>query len=573
MAMAETRECIPLSSVICAFTSPYLMGLIDHVLDFRQEASSGVRKALNAEIDKSIKLRGFSKYPSRADANKLRGPIFARIEQGNNKLTGEVLRAWAESQKDLQDRVERHLHGRNMPVDGPNRRDGVFNSHWRMNEWKEVVDTISLHNPDVARDDVRMMVSYVSGMAERVDVSSQPLSECIDKLRSIGIEDPDWQDFDDFASIVQEIADRKARQRTEVFTERCVNTLQQAQRNFESELQYLELDIAAWEEEASKTPAAIATALKLVEALRKNLEAYQCVRPQAESKSKEAERARARDQLETAISQVVDEWQGIFDVRVDGKKGKTIPFATSAPHETNGPASEQADSAPTVEENQDLRDMCQRLKSERNSYSSENCRLHSENKRLAAKNVGLEADKESLDSKNKELETKLSDSRDLGDYWRQFYAMSEQLRCVDDAVSRAKEQYSNQLVFALNSKSDKDIQFQKPEEVFAALAWLATDYHYLRWASTGEEPRFDERLRKSCSGWSYKPHQANTTMKQYREWYTTDYQGHTYELGKHLSKGTSGDPQNMIRIAFAWDKEHNQVIVGYIGRHQKNQHS
>ena len=572
MAVAETRECIPLSSVIHAFTPQYFLGLIDLVLQYRNQASGGVLKELNSAINQGIKVRGF-RYSSKAQPSQLRELILKEFAQGNDRLTGEVLRAWVESRKGLHSLVEGQLQSRNIPVAGPNRRDGVFNSHWRMNEWKEVVDTISLRDPVVDRDDVRMMVSYVSGMAERVDVSSQPLSECIDRLRRIDIEDPDWQDIDDFEVIVQEIADKKAQQRTEVLTERCVNTLQQTQRDFETELQYLELDIAAWEEEASKTPAAIATALRLVEALRENLEAYQCVRPQAESKSKEAERARARDQLEAAISQVADEWQGIFDVRVDGKKGETIPLATSAPHETNGPAGEQADSTPTVDENQDLLAMCQRLKGERDSYSSENYRLHSENSRLAAKNAGLEADKESLYSENKELKTNLSDSRDLGDYWRQFFAASEQLGCVDDAVSRAKELFPKQLVFALNSKSDKGSPFQKPEEVFAALAWLATDYHHLRWASAGEEPRFDERLKESCSGWSYKPHQGNTTKKQFREWYTTDYQGHTYELGKHIGKGNSGDPQKTIRIAFAWDEERSQVIVGYIGRHQKTQSS
>ena len=570
--MAEPDNSIPLSSVIRAFTPQYFQSLIDHVLQYRIQASGGVQKELSSAINQSIEIRGF-RYSSRAKPSQLRERMLRELAQGNDRLTGEVLRAWVESQRDLQALVKRQLLNFSIPVDGPNRRKGVFNAYWRMNEWRDLVDTICLHVASLDREDVRMMVCYVSGMAERVDVTSQPLSECIDKLRRIDIGDPDWQDIDDFEVIVQEIADKKARQRIELFTERCVNTLKQTQRDFETDLQYLELDIAAWEEEASKTPAAITTALKLAEALKENLEAYQSVRPQAESKSKEAERAQGRDQLEAAITQVVDEWQGIFDAKVDGKMGETIPLATSAPHETDGPAGEQADSTPTVDENQDLLDMCQRLKSERDSYSSQNYRLHSENYRLAAKNAGLEADKESLDSENKELRTNLSDSRDLRDYWRQFYAVSEQLGCVDDAVSRAKEQFSKQLVFALNSKSDKVSPFQKPEEVFAALAWLATDYHHLRWASAGEEPRFDERLKKSCSGWSYKPHQANITKKQYPKWYTSDYQGHTYELSEHLGKGTSADPQNTIRIAFAWDEDRSQVIVGYIGLHQRNRRS
>ena len=38
-------------------------------------------------------------------------------------------------------------------------------------------------------------------------------------------------------------------------------------------------------------------------------------------------------------------------------------------------------------------------------------------------------------------------------------------------------------------------------------------------------------------------------------------------------KGTSFDPQNTIRIAFDWDDEEKRVVVGYIGRHQKNRRS
>ena len=265
--MVETEERIPLSGVIHAFTPKYFLSLIDHVLQYRNQASGGVQKELSSAINQSIKIRGFS-YSSRAKPSQLNERMLGELAQGNDRLTGEVLRAWVESQKDLKGLVERQLHHRNIPVGGPNRRDGVFNSHWRMNEWKEVVNTISLHDPSVDRDDVRMMVSYVSGMAERIDVTSQPLSECINELNRIDIEDPDWQDIEDFVSIVQEIADNKARQRTVAFTERCVKTLQQIQHDFEMELQYLELDVDDWEEKASQTPAAITTGLKLVKALK-----------------------------------------------------------------------------------------------------------------------------------------------------------------------------------------------------------------------------------------------------------------------------------------------------------------
>ncbi len=47
----------------------------------------------------------------------------------------------------------------------------------------------------------------------------------------------------------------------------------------------------------------------------------------------------------------------------------------------------------------------------------------------------------------------------------------------------------------------------------------------------------------------------------------------TYTLDEHIGKGTKGDPQYMIRIAFGWDEDIKKVVVGYIGRHQRTQAS
>ena len=331
--MTETEDRIPLSSVIHAFTPQYFLGLIGHVLQYRDEASGGVLKELNSAINQGIKVRGF-RYSSKAQPSQLKDRILGELVQGNDSLTREVLRAWVESRDDLKALVEHQLLNRSYPVDGPNRRNGVLNSYWRMNEWRDLVDTICLHDASLDRDDVRLMVCYVSGMAERLDVSSQPLSACIEQLRRVDIEDPDWEDIDDFVSIVQEIADKKALKRTEALSERCANTLQEIQREFATEFQYLELDIAAWEEDAAATPATITTALRLAENLKENLVAYQSVRPQAESKSKEAERVHVRARQEAAIAQVVEEWQDIFAAKDDGKKGETIPGVPSASQET-----------------------------------------------------------------------------------------------------------------------------------------------------------------------------------------------------------------------------------------------
>lgn len=36
-----------------------------------------------------------------------------------------------------------------------------------------------------------------------------------------------------------------------------------------------------------------------------------------------------------------------------------------------------------------------------------------------------------------------------------------------------------------------------------------------------------------------------------------------------VGKGASFDPKSTIRIGFAWDDEHDRVVVGFVGRHQR----
>ena len=108
--------------------------------------------------------------------------------------------------------------------------------------------------------------------------------------------------------------------------------------------------------------------------------------------------------------------------------------------------------------------------------------------------------------------------------------------------------------------------------MFDALAWLATEYHRRR-SNPGAAPNFDKLIKEACPGWSYKSKQTGVTKEQFTEWYTTAVDGKSYELDAHIGKGTSFDPQQTIRVAFDWDDELKQVIVGYLGKHQRNRRS
>ena len=588
--MTVPEEGIPLTSVAGAFPLEYLGNLIDLVLQERDQASGSVRSGLDAAIDESIRVPGF-RSASKAHPSQLKRPVLAEVAKyENDRLAGAVLRAWAESQQELQAIAERHLRSLGLPVDGPNRRQGVFNGLWPRLEWNNAVDMIVQQNPEFDGDDVGMMVCYLSGMAVGPAVTSPLLTECIHQLGELSLDAPDWDEIDAFVAIVTEMADEITVERVTALAEHCRETLQKIRRDFATELKYLELDVAAWAQAADDRPAAALAVLELAEELKCNLAEYQPLHPQAASRQEEAERAPARAERESAIFDIAAKWESALAATADLNCGETPDAASHAASEGSDPAHEETGAAPATEyteaagdsagsappeDSQALRAACGRLETERNSLKSESDRLAAENDRLAQANSGLQVEKQSLDSENGQLRAKLAHSRDLEEYWRRFYAApkTDQVKNVNEAVLRAKELFPEQLVFALNSKSDKDSPFQKPEEVFAALAWLATDYHYLRWASAGKDPRFDERLRKSCSGWSYKPHQANVTKQQFAEWYTTKFKGRPYKLDEHLGKGTRADPQNTIRIAFAWDEDRSQVIVGYIGQHQKNRRS
>ena len=579
--MAVSEQTVPLSAVLAgAFSAEYPSSLIERVLEHRARASGGVRKELDAAIDESIELRGFSKHPSKAQPARLKEPLVVQVIKGNDRLTCEILRAWAESHKELQARVERHLSGQGAPVDGPNRREGVFNAIWPRKEWSEAVDGLFDGDPGVDPDDVGMMVCYVSGMAVAPAVTSPLLSKCLGQLDKLPASAPDWEEIDAFVRRVKKMEKDVAFKRAEIFAERLHDTLDNIQSNFADELKYLEVDVGAWAQQAAGSSVSV-VALDVVEELRLSLLEYSNIRPQAATKKEEETRAKARAEREADISAIVAKW----DRMLANAEANDDRSSAATPGEDDAPADEEAGAAdgqsaavqgapapetPAQEEYKALRADFKRLEGERGQFRDEIDCLQTERDWLAQANAGLETEKQSLDTEIGELRTKFAQTRDLGKYWRRFYTAFAQVGSVDEAVARAEELFPRQLLFALNSKSDRDLPFQKPVEALAALVWLATDYHYVRWLKPGEEPGFDERLRKFCPGWKYRPHQAKGTKQQFADWYTTKFEGRLYEIGEHLTKGNSRDPKNTIRIAFAWDDERSQVVVGYVGLHQRN---
>lgn len=144
------------------------------------------------------------------------------------------------------------------------------------------------------------------------------------------------------------------------------------------------------------------------------------------------------------------------------------------------------------------------------------------------------------------------------------------LTTVNEAVERASQLFANRLVFALNSKSEVDESaFDEPEELFAALSWLANNYFDSKSSVKSGKPLRDS-IKEVLPDWFYSGGQSDQTMGQYKDWYRCRFEDRNWELGEHIGTGTSKDARHTIRIGFTWDKEGKRVIIGFIGQHQRS---
>lgn len=139
---------------------------------------------------------------------------------------------------------------------------------------------------------------------------------------------------------------------------------------------------------------------------------------------------------------------------------------------------------------------------------------------------------------------------------------------VADAVDYAEDDFADQLIFALNSKSDgRDSIFEHADEVYSAFKFLATTYYL---AKTGEVPCADlDQAARTEFNWRFEANQSKIAMGKYPEWYQCCHEGVVYALEEHLKTGSSKDPRRTMRIAFAWDETLHKVIIGFIGQHQR----
>ena len=463
-----------------------------------------------------------------------------------------MLRCWEEADAGLRKAVEAYLADEHIEV-CTKRPSDHFADTWPEAEWKTHRAKVLEANGDLSFDAVGLMLILQVGKHPLPDldvpqVVSPRFHRWLDELDSLLPTAEEWGDAVEFGESVIRLAQAKGAELLLLVFERRNAAVDAVVDGYADELAYLGIDSAAWKELDGRDPLSEA---RVAESLAKALAAYRPLRPQAASRDEEIKRAAERTRCEEAVLKFAADWNA-------------LPKDAFEPNEEEDEAEPPADAGRLAEELADARAELLRVTIAHSELSDK----HDE---VSEANRGLRLSREQLNGELAELRAELGHRRQAEERWRLAYieacklgrdAQTEdapEIATVKDAVELAEHAFADELVVALNGKSDLGIPFAKPAEVFDALAWLATCYR-----RPGSPP-----IGESCPGWFHKPDQTGTTMGRFRQWYETSFGGRNFEVSNHIGKGASFDPKSTIRIGFAWDDELGRVVVGFVGRHQR----
>ena len=569
--MQETakRPSPPPAVVLEIMPERFVKAVVERSLSFRNKTTPALRKAMDGAIRSNVRLKGF-RDASKAPRKQLVPGIISEIDQRCARLADAVVRVWDDSQRTLRKTTAKCLE----QFAAEDAQPPVHSDRgWTVQEWVSLRDRIVELHQELAAEEVALMLCVVTGKLPSAGYQepeegtlSPRFLRWIEELEQLPPDVPEWEEADHFANMLRNLAAEKIDERDNAFTRELEKLIDGVREEFKEELRYLDVDMRAWFNEASARQATIPDALELVHGLGKELADYRSVRPQAPSREQERSRAGARERHEAAILGLLAQWNKLMEQPVDAPAAEV-----QEARETYG-----ADGEPASQPDAQQADL-EKLREEKSQLEAQ----------LAEAGKAAALEKEQLSEQISQLKASLAKAREDEQYWRAQYVdrsaeaagtqgededVVATLSSVKEVLAHAERTFPTQLRFALNGKSEKNAPYQKPREVFHALAWLATEFYRVR-PDPGAKVDFDRLIKESCPGWSYKPNQTETTMGMYPEWYRAVVDGRTYELANHIGKGAGFDPRNTIRIAFAWDDERRQVVIGYVGRHQRNRQS
>ena len=538
-------------------------------------------------------------------------------------LAAAVFQCWAESHPSLREAVERHLTGRGLTTPGLNFPERLFHGYWPVHQWEvEQGAFAQTYGEDFASDDVALMLCYVSGNLPIAPEKEGPiggdegslltaLSAALSAMRGLPATSWEWdRQIPDFIASVSRLIDEKAAQLQ--WTAEFDAILQSLRDQHGELLRFFEQDTLQWAAARVSEDADTATTLKLAEKLQSRLNEYRPIHDMAPGISEERERIQRRAELQPAIIETLQTIDSLMTgdspvpvtvslagdphapapppdphtaVSIDhGSEPRSVPQQPAAP-ESPRPLESEPTQATTLQEAHFSPELAPSSTPSAGATSpgvsaADYTALRSENYGLRDDATALLSQNQGLRDEVEALKTELFSSQEKEDSWRLAYRTakgvtleevevpSPVVESVHDAVEMARARFRQELVFAPNSESSiEENPFRDPGKVWDALQWLATTYYSSKMGRL-RITDFDQSIKEAC-GWWYKGDQGETTVSRYRDSYTARVDGKRYTLVEHIGKGTTFDSRYTIRIAFNWDRERRQVIIGYIGRHQQ----
>ena len=626
------KEGMPISAIFALeelVTSDCRTALVSRVLhefpNLPEPARQSLRAAVNDEVIPTS--GGFRRGQAGRALDGLRTILQEPVESGiraSNKLASAVLRCWVDSRPSLREESARFLTERDLSALGPDTQGRQFQGTWPLEQLRSEQELFAQAHEGYEPDEVALMLCYVSGKfplpadpeAKALE-GAEVLSDVLLYLRDLSATSSMWEAvIPNFAALVSGIIEEKSAQLRWAADFDAI--LQVVRREFGGLLAFFEQDTHQWSAATVSHQADTAAALGLVENLRALLSEYGQVHVMGAGISEERERSMKRAVLQPSILDALQDIDALMTEEAAENPDREHAFEDSeltpplsgspdagsdapdlpTPSPSNSTAERSMPDKSIPDKSMPDKDFPQQSflqggQSAATSATEEPAiavqetvgvdefeALQSENSGLRDGSHALRSSNQDLKDEVEALKTELFSSQEREESWRMAYRTAvngpveeveeaePKVGSVNDAVEMARSRYRQELLFAPNSESNIDENpFIDPGKVWEALQWLANTYYPSKMGRL-RVTDFDQSIKEAC-GWWYKGDQGETTVSKFEKSYTTRVSGKRYTLVEHIGKGTTFDARYTIRIAFDWDREKRQVIVGYIGRHQQ----